>query len=156
RCLDRLECQIVSQGFPREALHGRDALPLEMSHRPMQELPALNAECPTGWSTFARTIGALAIVLISQQASFAQDTGTLQLTLEEAQARAIDTSHRLAEGRARETAAQAVVDSRQAADRPIVSVAAGYTRTNHVLPFGVPSSVGIPTVLYPDVPDNYR
>jgi outer membrane protein len=33
---------------------------------------------------------------------------------------------------------------------------AGYTRTNHVLPFGVPSSAGTPTVLYPDVPDNYR
>ena len=52
--------------------------------------------------------------------------------------------------------AQAVVDSRQAADRPIVSVVAGYTRTNHVLAFGVPSPVGTPTVLYPDVPDNYR
>ena len=32
---------------------------------------------------------------------------------------------------------------------------AGYTRTNHVLPFSVPSPIGIPLLVYPDVPNNY-
>jgi outer membrane protein TolC len=36
-----------------------------------------------------------------------------------------------------------------------VTASAGYTRTNHVLPFSVPSPVGIPLLVYPDVPNNY-
>ncbi|MGH7336195.1 MAG: TolC family protein, partial [Myxococcota bacterium] len=81
----------------------------------------------------------------------------LRLTLEEAQARALQASHRLAELRAREAAATAIGDVRAAADRPQVSLQAGYTRTNHVLEFVVPgASGGPPRVLYPDVPDNWR
>ena len=80
----------------------------------------------------------------------------VRLTLDEALARALETSHRLAEARARETVAQAVIAARQAAERPSISAAAGYTRTNHVLEFTVPSPTGVPRVLYPDVPDNYR
>jgi outer membrane protein TolC len=79
-----------------------------------------------------------------------------RLTLQEAQTRAVEASHRLAEARAREAAAQAVVVARAAADLPIVSAAAGYTRTNHVVEFIVPGPAGVPRVLYPDVPDNYR
>jgi outer membrane protein len=80
----------------------------------------------------------------------------VRLTLDEARARALEASHRLAEARARETMAQAVIASRQAVERPTVSASAGYTRTNHVLEFTVPSPTGAPRVLYPDVPDNYR
>jgi outer membrane protein TolC len=80
----------------------------------------------------------------------------VRLTLAEAQARALQASHRLAEVRARETVAQAAVSARQAAERPLVSASAGYTRTNHVLEFTVPGPTGVPRVLYPDVPDNYR
>jgi outer membrane protein len=80
----------------------------------------------------------------------------VRLTLDEARARALEASHRLAEVRARESVAQAVVAARQAADRPSVSASAGYTRTNHVLEFTVPGPTGVPRVLYPDVPDNYR
>src|SRR6185295_11060204 len=69
---------------------------------------------------------------------------------------ALDASHRLAEARARAAAAGAAVESRDAADRPIVAVQAGYTRTNHVTPFLVPGPGLLPRVLYPDVPDNYR
>ena len=86
----------------------------------------------------------------------AQETPPVRLTLEAAQARALEASHRLAEARAREAAARAVVVARQAADRPIVSAQAGYTRTNHVVEFTVPGPTGVPRVLYPDVPDNYR
>jgi outer membrane protein len=81
----------------------------------------------------------------------------VRVTLEEAQARAVEASHRLAEARARESVAQAVVASRAAADRPDVSLSGGYTRTNHVTPFFVPGPItGIPRAIYPDVPDNYR
>ena len=80
----------------------------------------------------------------------------VRLTLEDAQQRAVAASHRLAEARSREAAAAAIADSRAAADRPIVAASAGYTRTNHVTPFVVPGPAGLPRVLYPDVPDNYR
>jgi outer membrane protein TolC len=88
--------------------------------------------------------------------AWAQDAPVVRLTLDEARARAVEASHRLAEARARETVAQASIAAREAADRPMVSASAGYTRTNHVLEFSVPSPTGIPRVLYPDVPDNYR
>jgi outer membrane protein len=79
----------------------------------------------------------------------------LRLTLPEAQARAVQASHRLAEARAREASARAVVDARLALERPLVTASAGYSRTNHVLEFSVPGPTGS-RVLYPDVPDNYR
>jgi outer membrane protein TolC len=84
----------------------------------------------------------------------AQDapTATVRLTLDEARARAVEASHRLAEARARETVAQAAIAARQAAERPPVSASAGYPRTNHVLEFTVPSPTGVPRVHYPDVP----
>jgi len=80
----------------------------------------------------------------------------VRLTLDEARARALEASHRLAEVRARESVAQAVIAVRQAAERPTVSASAGYTRTNHVTPFFVPGPTGLPRAIYPDVPDNYR
>ena len=79
----------------------------------------------------------------------------VRLTLDEARARALETSHRLAEARARESVALAVVASREAAERPWVSASAGYSRTNHVTVFTVPGPTGA-RVLYPDVPNNYR
>lgn len=87
---------------------------------------------------------------------FAQDAPVVRLTVEEAQARAVAASHRLAEARAREAAAKAFVGVRGSADRPSVAATGGYTRTNHVLEFSVPSPTGVPRVLYPDVPNNYH
>src|SRR5262245_55700346 len=82
---------------------------------------------------------------------------TLRVTLEDAQARAEQASHRLAEARAREATAQAAFAVIAAADTPLVSASAGYTRTNHVTAFFVPTTLGQPpALLYPDVPDNYR
>ena len=80
---------------------------------------------------------------------------SIRLTLDEAIARALRTSHRIGEGQARQDAATAAVDSRAAATMPMVSVMAGYTRTNHIVPFGIPPEK--PTaIIYPDIPDNYR
>ncbi len=88
----------------------------------------------------------------------AQEQPVLRLSLADARARALETSHRLAEARAREAATLAGVDARVAADRPLVSANAGYTRTNHVAEFAVPAAGagGLTRILYPDVPDNYR
>jgi outer membrane protein len=89
-------------------------------------------------------------------ASVAHAQEPLRLTLQDAQTRAQRASHRLAELQAREAAASATVDVRAAADRPLVAVQGGYTRTNHVEEFVVPTASGPPRVLYPDVPDNWR
>jgi hypothetical protein len=74
----------------------------------------------------------------------AQDVPLLRLTLDEAQTPA------------RESVAQATVTVREAADRPVIAAIAGFTRTNHVLPFTAPSAGGIPLAIYPDVPSNYH
>ena len=86
----------------------------------------------------------------------AQTGGPLRLSLQDAQDRAQAASHRLAEGRARAAAAEGLIAVRRAADRPIAALVSGYTRTNHVTEFVVPGPTGVPRVLYPDVPDNYR
>ena len=96
-------------------------------------------------------------VLLVAPPRFVAAQESIRVTLEEAQARAQEASHRLAEMRAREAAAGAVVQARAAADRPLVALQAGYTRTNHVTEFVVPGPMGgPPRVLYPDVPDNWR
>jgi outer membrane protein len=80
----------------------------------------------------------------------------VRLTLADAVSRAFETSHRLGEARAREEGAQATVQVRQAAARPTAAATGGYTRTNHVTPFGFPSPDGTRlNILYPDVPDNF-
>jgi outer membrane protein len=85
----------------------------------------------------------------------AQDTAPVALTIEDAIARAMARSQRLAEAEARKDGAQASVESRRAAERPVLGISAGYTRTNHVDEFGVPQANGSLRVIYPDIPDNY-
>jgi outer membrane protein TolC len=86
-----------------------------------------------------------------------QSAAAIRISLEEAQARAEQASYRLAEARAREATAQAAVAVSAAADQPVISALAGYTRTNHVTPFFVPGfGGGSLQPIYPDVPDNYR
>jgi outer membrane protein len=80
----------------------------------------------------------------------------LRLTLEEAVRRGLETSHRIAEAVARGDAAEAVAGGRHAAGLPQISAQAGYTRTNHTVPFGVVLPGNQLSVIYPDVPDNYR
>ena len=99
---------------------------------------------------------AVGVTIGLSSAAGAQEAPAVTLTLDDAHARAMAASHRLAEARAREAAARSVVTARQAAERPLVSASAGYTRTNHVTEFTVPGPTGVPRVLYPDVPDNYR
>lgn len=85
--------------------------------------------------------------------AFAQ--GSIRLTLSDAISRGLDTSHRIAEAKAREEGAQAAARGAALADRPIVSATAGYSRTNHVVEFFFPQPNGGRLVIYPDVPDNF-
>ena len=81
---------------------------------------------------------------------------TLRLTVDEAVARGLATSHRVEELGARADVAAAVSDQRHSALLPRVSALGGYTRTNHVETFAVPAPGGQLRVIYPDVPDNIR
>ncbi len=79
------------------------------------------------------------------------------ITLDEAIARAVRESHRVAELRAREEGAEAAAQGRAAAGRPQVAAQGGYTRTNHVDVFGIAPAPGAPQrIIYPDIPDNVR
>lgn len=94
------------------------------------------------------------ITVFAAAAAHAQEP--LRLTPEEAIARGIEASERLAELTARQDAARAVQAQRQAAGTPQVAAIASYTRTNHVEEFTVPNPAGGVRVIYPDVPDNIR
>jgi outer membrane protein TolC len=116
---------------------------------------------PTLALTLAASISGAAVP--SQQGGLrSADAGAalpqaIVLTLADAVERGLEASHRLAEIEARRTGAQAAVAGREAATRPAVSAQAGYTRTNHVTAFAIPSlATQRLIVVYPDVPDNFR
>jgi outer membrane protein TolC len=108
-------------------------------------------------SRYAFAIPLCLALAASAAAQPAPDPGPLPspLSLDAAIARATDVSHRLAELQARQAAAGAVVNQREAAQNPLVSTEVAYQRTNHVDEFGFPSATGF-RVVYPDVPDNVR
>jgi outer membrane protein len=98
----------------------------------------------------------LGVAFAARPATAQPPAPALRLTLEDAIARGLDTSHRIAEAVARGEAADATVGQRHAALMPQIAAQAGYTRTNHVETFGVPLPNNQLRVIYPDVPDNYR
>ena len=103
-----------------------------------------------------RILAPTVTVLILCVAIRADAQETVRMTLDDAIARGVQASHRLAEIDARRDASQAAAEARRTAERPLVSLQAGYTRTNHVTEFRIPSSTGQSRVLYPDAPDNLR
>lgn len=104
--------------------------------------------------TFIRSLAVATFALAP--AAVAAQPAPVRVTLDEAVTRAVDASHRLAEARARQRAADAVIEIRRRSDDPTVTASAGYTRTNHIDEFGVPQPNGQLRVIYPDIPDNYR
>jgi outer membrane protein TolC len=89
--------------------------------------------------------------------AWGQPEGITRMTLDEAIDRGLRASPRLREADARADAAGAVVEQRRAVALPQVAAQAGYTRTNHVDAFALPSAAGSPPrILYPDIPDNVR
>ena len=98
------------------------------------------------------TVGLFPLTAAAQTST---DTG-LRLTLEDAVRRGLEASHRLAEAIARSDAAGASVGQRHAATLPVVQAQGGYTRTNHVTPYAIPVANNQLSVIYPDIPDNFR
>src|SRR5215207_518556 len=78
------------------------------------------------------------------------------ITLEDAIARAQKQSGRIAEVQARQAGTAAAESGRAAAQMPVISLLAGYTRTNHVEEFGVFAPGQPAKIIYPDIPDNVR
>jgi outer membrane protein len=99
-------------------------------------------------------IVALVLLCLIPRVASAQEP--LRLTLEEAVARGLANSHRLAELQARREGAQAAQSEVSASAMPSISFLGGYTRTNHVVQFAIPQPGGRTLVVYPDVPDNFR
>ncbi len=102
---------------------------------------------------------ALVVAVAVPRAAVAQVTDAttrLSLTLDEAVARGLASSNRIAEAAARADAARALADQRRAVALPQAAAQAGYTRTNHVEVFGLLTPTNQLRILYPDVPDNYR
>jgi outer membrane protein TolC len=99
----------------------------------------------------------LALLAIAAPQSAHGQQAVINLTLADAIARGVEASHRVGELRAREEAARAVEDQRRVGDRPQLALLGGYTRINHVTPFGFRSGAdGTSLVLYPDIPDNLQ
>jgi len=94
------------------------------------------------------------MLLVLSSLPLAAQPAPIRLSLADAITRAFATSHRLAEGRAREQGAQAALRVAKAGDKPIVTASGGYTRTNHVEEFAF-NQGGARVVVYPDIPDNF-
>lgn len=92
------------------------------------------------------------VILLMARAAFAQ--APVRLSVDEAVARGLENSHRIAEAKAREIGAEAAVKTASLADKPIVGASASYSRTNHVTEFSFPQANGTRLVVYPDIPDN--
>src|SRR6478672_11627224 len=97
----------------------------------------------------------LVVVVACLLATKAQAQDPLRLTLDDAVARGIANSHRLAELQARKQGAEAAEAGSDAASMPTISLQGGYTRTNHVQEFRI-VQLGQVVTIYPDVPDNLR
>lgn len=96
----------------------------------------------------------IAFLTIARLSAAQPADGHVRLTVADAVARGVETSHRLAEVRARELGARAAVTSAKLAALPTFTATAGYSRTNHVEEFSVPQPDGTRLVVYPDIPDN--
>jgi outer membrane protein TolC len=96
------------------------------------------------------------VAVLNLIASGVASAQSVPLTLDDAIARTLKESSRVAELRARVEGARAAADAAVASSKPQLSLQGGYTRTNHVDVFGIPLPDGTLRVVYPDVPDNYR
>ncbi len=101
-------------------------------------------------------VALLALLLATPAVVYGQQPAGTELTLDEAIARGLANSLRLAELESRKEAADASLAQREADKLPVVALQAGYTRTNHVEEFVLAQIGQGIRVLYPDVPDNYR
>lgn len=101
-----------------------------------------------------KRFASLALLCLVARAAAAQEP--VRLTLDDAIARGLANSHRIAELQARREGAEATETEQSVAWMPSLSFLGGYTRTNHVQEFAIPQPGGRALVVYPDIPDNFR
>jgi outer membrane protein len=101
-----------------------------------------------------RLLLTIGIAAIASSMAVAQER--IRLTLDEAVARGLANSQRLAELQARTEGAEAAEAGRAAASKPSVALLGGYTRTSHVEEFSIVQPGLPPRTIYPDIPDNFR
>jgi outer membrane protein len=101
-------------------------------------------------------VAAAALSVMAAHARAQAPPSPVSITIDDAIARGLAASHRLAEALAGGDAAQAAAAQSRAAALPQIAAQAGYTRTNHVDAFALAVPNGPLQVIYPDVPDNYR
>jgi len=99
--------------------------------------------------------GGLAVAALTAHLAGAQEA-PVRLTLDEALARGVAASHRLAALGARVDASDARVAGADAGDRPRLSALVGYSRFNHIEPYGFTRPDGSTQIIFPDIPNNYR
>ena len=97
----------------------------------------------------------ICLFILTVPASSIAQPAPIRLSLDDAVKRGFDTSHRLAEVKAREEGARAAVTTASLAKKPVIGGSASYMRTNHVIEFFFPQPDGSRLVIYPDVPDNF-
>ena len=103
-----------------------------------------------------KRVSVILLLLVAAADNAVAQTAPLRVSLDDAITRAIEANPRLEELGARQEAARAVEDQREAAGQPQLAAIASYTRTNHVEEFSVPNASGGLRVIYPDIPDNVR
>lgn len=103
-----------------------------------------------------RHLSMIALTGVMTIGSVAAQEPAIRLTLADALAKGLATSHRLGELEARREASDAQIQGVRANALPQVVASGGYTRTNHVTEFGITMPTGATRVIYPDVPDNVR
>lgn len=101
-----------------------------------------------------RALLTIGIAAIASSMAAAQER--VRLTLDEAVARGLANSQRLAELRARTEGAEAAEAGRAAASMPSIALLGGYLRTSHVEEFSIAQPGQPPRIIYPDIPDNFR
>jgi len=95
------------------------------------------------------------LLILTMTPTVARAQTPLSLSLEEAIRLGVGHDPRLSEARAKDAATASVVASNETLKKPTVTTSAGYLRTNHVPEFGFQQGSNF-TVIFPDVPDNYR
>ena len=101
------------------------------------------------------SIALIAVLSLARAATAQPPAVPERLTVADAIARGTETSHRLAEIKAREDGARAAVKFAESAKMTIVNITAGYSRTSHVDEFTVPQPGGRLLVVFPDLPNNF-
>ncbi len=102
------------------------------------------------------SLSTLMVLLVLPGSALGQPAPPVSMTLADAIERGLARAPGVAEARARERAALLRADAGGALKIPSLTASAGYLRTNHVDDYGFVQPDGTRTIIFPDIPSNYR